>query len=61
MGIPNPETAALKQLSGLLMKQAEVLTLNTLFHTLAIIFLLGLLLMPWIKKVDPDAGEVAGH
>ena len=61
MGTPNPETAALKQLSGLLMKQAEVLTLNTLFHTLAIIFLLGLLLMPWIKKVDPDAGEVAGH
>ena len=61
MGIPNPETAALKQLSGLLMQQAEVLTLNTLFQTLAIIFLLGLLLMPWIKKVDPDAGEVAGH
>jgi len=61
MGVPNPETAALKQLSGLLMREAEVLTLNTLFHTLSIIFLMALLLMPWVKKVAPDAGEVAGH
>ncbi len=54
MGVPNPETAALQQLSGLLMREAEILTLNTLFHTLAIIFFMALVLMPWVKKVTPS-------
>ena len=61
MGIADPETSALKQLTNILMQQAEILTLNILFHTLSIIFLMGLLLIPWIKKVSPDVGEVAGH
>ena len=32
--LPDVESAALKQLYGLVMREAEVLTLNTLFHTL---------------------------
>jgi len=50
----------LKQLYGLLMREAEVLTLNTLFHTLALVFLLALLLMPWVRKVSAASGESAG-
>jgi hypothetical protein len=41
------ELAALKQLTGMVVRQAEVMTMNTLFHTLAMIFLCSLLLMPW--------------
>ena len=59
-GLPDAESAALKQLYGMAMREAEVLTMNTLFHTLALIFLLALLLMPWVSKVSADAGEAAG-
>jgi MFS transporter, DHA2 family, multidrug resistance protein len=62
LGLADPETAALKQLYGLLIREAEVMTLNTLFHTLAIIFVMALLLMPWVSKVSATDGEVAaGH
>ncbi len=61
-GNPNPDLAATKQLYGLLLQQAEVLTMNTLFHTLALIFMLSLLLMPWVSKVSAEAAEAtAGH
>ena len=61
-GMPDVNSAALKQLYGLLMREAQVLTLNTLFHTLALIFLLALLLMPWVRKVSAGSGEsVGGH
>jgi DHA2 family multidrug resistance protein len=56
------ELAALKQLTGMVVRQAEVMTMNTLFHTLAMIFLCSLLLMPWVSKVSADAGDAArGH
>jgi DHA2 family multidrug resistance protein len=61
-GLPDAESAALKQVYGLLMREAEVLTLNTLFHILALTFLLALLLMPWVSKVSAPSGEtVGGH
>ena len=61
-GMPDADTAALKQLYGMLMREAEVMTLNTLFHTLALIFVLALLLMPWVQKVSADAaGAEGGH
>jgi len=59
-GVPNVETAAMKQLYGLLMREAEVITLNTLFQILAVIFVLALLLMPWVSKVSASAGETVG-
>jgi len=61
-GLPDAESAALRQLYGLVMREAEVLTINTLFQGLGLIFLLSLLLMPWVGKVSVGSGEVgAGH
>jgi DHA2 family multidrug resistance protein len=55
---PDPELAALKQLYGLAMREAEVLTINSMFHILGLVFFLALLLMPWVSKVS--AGDEAG-
>ncbi|WP_157200462.1 DHA2 family efflux MFS transporter permease subunit, partial [Methylomonas lenta] len=60
LSLPNSEQAALKQLYGLVMREAEVLTLNTLFHILSLVFLFALLLMPLVRKVSADAGGAAG-
>lgn len=59
--VPDSEMAALKQLYGLVMREAEVLTLNTLFHGLSLVFFLALLLMPLVRKVSTDSGEAGGH
>ncbi len=58
--LPDNALAALKQLYGLVMRQAEVLTLNTLFHILALVFFAALLLMPWVSKVSAASGEAGG-
>jgi len=60
LALPDSEAAALKQLTGFAVREAQVLTMNTLFQGLALIFFLSLLLMPWVKKVSLDAGE-GGH
>ena len=60
-GVADPELAALKQVRGLLMREAEVMTINSLFHLLALVFLLALLLMPLVKKVIPGVGDESGH
>jgi DHA2 family multidrug resistance protein len=59
--LPDAELAALKQLYGLTMREAEVLTLNTMFHLLALVFFAALLLMPWVIKVSADDGKAEGH
>lgn len=59
-GLPESESAALKQLYGLVLREAEVLTLNTLFEILGLIFFLALLLMPWVNKVAVVSDEAAG-
>jgi DHA2 family multidrug resistance protein len=62
LNLPDVESASLKQLYVLVMREAEVLTLNTLFHGLSPIFLLSLLLMPWVRKVSATSSEaVGGH
>jgi len=60
-GLPDAESAALKQLYGMAMREAEVLTLNTMFHILAAVFFTTLLLMPWVSKVSADSGASGGH
>nr|WP_246599036.1 DHA2 family efflux MFS transporter permease subunit [Methylogaea oryzae] len=60
-GLPNGESAALKQLYGLVLREAEVLTLNTLFHILGLIFFLALLLTPWVSKTAAAADAGGGH
>ncbi|MGR8935935.1 MAG: DHA2 family efflux MFS transporter permease subunit [Gammaproteobacteria bacterium] len=60
--LTNGDTAALQQLYALVMREAEVLTLNTLFQILAMVFFLALLLMPWVKKVSiASDGAGGGH
>ncbi|WP_414675536.1 DHA2 family efflux MFS transporter permease subunit [Methylocaldum sp.] len=58
--LPDSELAALKQLYGLVMREAEVMTLNALFHTLGLVFFLALLLMPWVRQVSADSGDAGG-
>jgi len=60
LSLPDSELAALKQLYNLVLQEAEVLTFNTLFHIMALVFFLALLLMPWVRKVSADAGGAAG-
>jgi len=60
-GLPDADLAALKQVYGMAMREAEVLTLNTMFHILALVFFATLLLMPWVSKVSADSGASGGH
>jgi DHA2 family multidrug resistance protein len=59
--LPDGELAALKQLYGLAMREAEVLTLNAMFHVLGLVFFLALLLMPWVRKVSAEGPAGGGH
>ena len=59
-GLPDHGLAALGQLYGLLMREAEVLTLNAMFHILALTFFVALLLMPWVSKVSAVSNEAGG-
>jgi DHA2 family multidrug resistance protein len=43
------------------MREAEVMTINSLFHALALVFFLALLLMPLVKKVSANAGSADAH
>lgn len=60
-GVTDPELAAVKQVHGLVMREAEVMTINSLFHALALVFFLALLLMPLVKKVAAGSDAAAGH
>jgi DHA2 family multidrug resistance protein len=60
-GVPDLEMAAIKQLYGLAMREAEVMTINSLFHALGLVFFLALLLMPLVKKVSTDAASAEAH
>jgi MFS transporter, DHA2 family, multidrug resistance protein len=59
--LPDAESAALKQLYGMVMREAEVQTLNTMFHILALVLFLTLLLMPWVSKVTTGDGQGGAH
>ncbi len=50
LGLADPDQAALKQLYGVLTREAEVLTVNSLFNMIAVVFFLALLLIPGLKK-----------
>ena len=53
-GLPDPDLAALKQLSLLTWREAEVMTFNNLFEIIALIFLGSLCIAPFLKKVDAE-------
>jgi DHA2 family multidrug resistance protein len=59
--LPDSEKAALKQLSRWVLREAEVMAANDLFHLLGAIFFASLLLMPLVRKVSADQGPSGGH
>jgi len=54
MNVPDPDLAALKQITGLALREAEVMTFNNLFQVIAVIFLASLAVAPFLKKVDGE-------
>ncbi|TAN68631.1 MAG: DHA2 family efflux MFS transporter permease subunit [Methylobacter sp.] len=54
MNLPDPDSAALKQITGLALREAEVMTFNNLFQVIAIIFAASLAVAPFLKKVDKE-------
>lgn len=58
MNLPEPDSAALKQLTGLAMREAEVMTFNHLFQAIALIFAASLVVAPFLKKVDGENAAV---
>jgi DHA2 family multidrug resistance protein len=50
--LPDPQLAALKQLTGLAWREAEVMTFNNLFQGIALIFFISLVVAPFLQKVD---------
>lgn len=54
--LPDPSDTALQQLYGLAMREAQIMTVNDLFHLLGLLFFASLLLMPLVRKArDPGA------
>lgn len=59
--LQDSEKAALKQLYGWVIREAEVMAANDLFRLLAVIFFASLVLMPLVNKVSTDQGAGGGH
>jgi len=55
--LPEPSLAALKQLSLLTRREAEVMTFNNLFEIIAIIFLASLAIAPFLKKIEVEIAD----
>jgi DHA2 family multidrug resistance protein len=54
INLPTPDLVALAQFTKLTLREAEVMTFNHLFQTIAVIFLASLVVAPFLKKVDVD-------
>jgi DHA2 family multidrug resistance protein len=54
MNLPDPDLAALKQITGLALREAEVMTFNNLFQVIAFMFAASLAVAPFLKKVDKE-------
>lgn len=58
MNLPDPDLAALKQMTGLAMREAEVMTFNMLFQVIAVMFLASLAAAPFLRKVDGKVSAI---
>jgi len=56
----DPTLAGLTRLSQLAWREADIMTTNQVFQTLALTFVVALLLLPLVKKVSID-GSSAAH
>ncbi len=57
--LPDPDLAALTQLTRLTLREAEVMTFNNLFQVIAVIFLASLAIAPFLKKVGGEKASGA--
>jgi DHA2 family multidrug resistance protein len=57
----NANLAALKQMSLLVRKQAFTLAIADIFFLLTLVFLSMLLMLPLLKKPQPQGGAGGGH
>ncbi len=53
-GLAQPELAAIKMLTGLAWRQAQVMMFNNLFQIIALIFLSAIFIAPFLKKVEKN-------
>ena len=58
INLPDPDLAALRQITGLVLREAEVMTFNHLFQVIAVIFMASLAVAPFLKKVDKEKAAV---
>ncbi|MGZ5007965.1 MAG: DHA2 family efflux MFS transporter permease subunit [Methylobacter sp.] len=58
MNLPDPDAAALKQITGLAFREAEVMTFNNLFQVIAVLFVVSLSVAPFLKTVDREMAAV---
>ncbi|MDD2767685.1 MAG: DHA2 family efflux MFS transporter permease subunit [Methylococcus sp.] len=59
--LPDPADSALQQLYGLAMREAQIMTVNDLFHLLGLLFFASLLLMPLVRKVRDQEAAASAH
>ncbi len=55
INLPEPDLAALSQVTRMVLREAEVMTFNNLFQVIAVLFLASLALAPLLKKVGGEA------
>ena len=60
-GHPQPDLASLEHMHHIVLREAEIMTMNTLFHTLALVFFGALLLMPLVRKVATGDNAPPAH
>jgi DHA2 family multidrug resistance protein len=58
MNAPNPDLVAIKQITGLALREAEVMTFNNLFQVIAAIFVASLAIAPFLKAVDREKANI---
>jgi len=59
--ITDPNLAAIKQVSGLVSREALIISFNDAFVSISLIFLFGFCLMGFVAKVDPNADTGEAH
>lgn len=57
--VADPTLGGLTQLSRLAWREADIMTTNQVFQTLALTFVVALILLPLVKKVSIDGGPAA--
>ena len=58
INLPEPDLAALSQVTRMVLREAEVMTFNNLFQVIGFLFLVSLAFAPLLKKVGGEAASL---